>query len=32
MFHLGWEPVDAKLIDQRFLKRTTSDVHRPDTA
>src|SRR5438132_5612752 len=23
VIHIGWSPVDAKLIDQRMLKRTT---------
>ncbi len=27
MFHLGWKKVDAKLIDQRFLRRDSYNVH-----
>ena len=27
MFHFGWKKVDAKLIDQRFIRRDTHNVH-----
>ena len=27
MFHFGWQKVDAKLIDQRFLSRESYNVH-----
>ena len=27
MFHFGWKKVDPKLIDQRFVRRDTHNVH-----
>lgn len=29
MFRLGWDRVEAKLIDQRFLERGSYNVHSP---
>ncbi len=29
MFHFGWDRIDAKLIDQRFLERGDYNVHSP---
>ncbi len=26
MFHWGWERCDAKLVDQKFVRRTTANV------
>jgi hypothetical protein len=28
MFHIGWQRVDAKLIDQRFLRRDSYNVNK----
>ena len=28
MFRWGWDRLDAKLIDQKFVRRTTANVHR----
>ena len=29
LFRIGWEKIDAKLIDQRFLRRDSYNVHQP---
>jgi hypothetical protein len=29
VFHFGWDHIDAKLIDQRFLRRGDYNVHTP---
>lgn len=28
MFHWGWEKLDAKVIDEKFVERTTANVKR----
>ena len=32
MFRFGWQKVDAKLIDQRFLRRDSYNVHNPSSS
>lgn len=32
MFHFGWKKVEARLIDQRFLRRDAYNVHQPGSS
>ena len=32
MFRFGWQRMDAKLIDRRFLRRDAYNVHQPGSA
>jgi hypothetical protein len=32
MFRIGWDHIDAKLIDQRFLRRDAYNAHNPSSS
>jgi hypothetical protein len=32
VFHFGWKKADAKLIDQRFVRRDAYNVHQPGSS